>query len=107
MPTYLYECQIHGEFEEYHSMSKILEMCPKCQEEGLEPQQLKQLINCSSKGIVELTGQDLVDKIKSDAQKTKQEAAKDEKVYANLLGEEKYQSLQTRMDQQKRIRRSQ
>ena len=59
-----------------------------------------------SKGIVELEGQDLVDKIKSDAQKVKKEAAKDEKVYANLLGEERYQALQTKMDQQKRIRRS-
>lgn len=105
MPTYLYECPNHGEFEEYHSMSKMLQVCPKCQEEGKEPQQLKQLINCMSKGVVELQGQELVDKLKGDAQKIKQEAAKNENVYANLLGDDKYQALQTRMDRQKRGRR--
>lgn len=102
MPTYLYECSVHGEFEEYHSISKTLDMCPKCEAEGLEPKQLKKLINCLSVGVVELQGQELVDKLKGDAKKLKSEAAKNEKVYANLLGEDKYQALQTKMDKQKR-----
>ena|SRR5271154_4308344 len=102
MPTYLYECPTHGEFEEYHSMSQMLEVCPKCQEAGVEPQKLKQLINCLSKGTVELYGQDLIDKCKSDAQQIKKDAAKSDKVYANLLGEDKYHALQTKMDRQKR-----
>lgn len=105
MPTYLYECGEHGEFEEYHSISHILTDCPKCKEEGKVPQQLKRLINNISKGIVDLQGQELVDKLKGDAQKLKQEAAKDEKVYANLLGDNHYQALQTRIDQQKREHR--
>ena len=106
MPTYLYECPTHGEFEEFHSMSQMLEVCPKCQAEGVaEPQKLKQLINCLSKGTVELYGQDLVDKLAGDAKKLKGEAAKDEKVYANLLGDDKYQALQTKMDRQKKERR--
>jgi putative FmdB family regulatory protein len=105
MPTYLYECSVHGEFEEYHSMSKILQYCPKCEEAKLQPQKLKQLINCLSIGTVELTGQDLVDKCKSDAQLIKKDAAAKEKVYANLLGEDKYQALQVRMDNQKRDHR--
>lgn len=102
MPTYLYECPSHGEFEEFHSMSKMLEVCPHCQKEGVEPQKLKQLINCMSKGTVELLGQDLLDKCKADAQKIKGDAAKSEKVYANLLGDDKYQALQTRLDNQKK-----
>lgn len=105
MPTYLYECPTHGEFEEYHSMSIKLEKCPQCTAEGKD-QEIKRLISSGSKGVVELYGQDLVDKIKGDIRKLKADAAKDEKVYANLLGEEKYQNLQTKMDQQKTIRRS-
>jgi len=102
MPTYLYECQVHGEFEEYHSMSKMLEVCPKCQEAGLEPQKLKQLINCSSKGVVELTGHELIQKTKEDAQKFKKEVYSSEKLYANVLSENNYQNLQTQIDKNKR-----
>ena len=103
MPTYLYECPVHGEFEEYHSIKITLEDCPKCQAEGLEPQKLKPLISGGSgRGIVELTGQDLIDKCRADAQQIKKDAAKSEKLYANLLGESKMQSLQQRIDRQKR-----
>jgi len=34
MPTYLYECPVHGEFEHQHSVHDELEFCPKCQEEN-------------------------------------------------------------------------
>jgi len=102
MPTYLYECPDHGEFEEFHSMSTKLEDCPKCKDEGKEPQKLKRLINSTSKGVVELTGQDLVNKVKADAKQMQRDAAKDEKVYANMLGESKYHDLQTRMDRRGR-----
>jgi putative FmdB family regulatory protein len=105
MPTYEYECPEHGVFEEFHSILLKLENCPHCKETGKE-QPIKRLICGTTKGVVELYGNELVEKCKDDAQKLKKEAAKDEKVYANLLGEEKYQSMQTRMDQQKRIRRS-
>lgn len=102
MPTYLYECSVHGEFEEYHSMSQMLKLCPKCEKESLEPQPLKQLINCMSKGTVELYGQDLADKLKGDTQKLKEEMRKSDKVYANMLGDDKYHALQTRLDNQKK-----
>jgi hypothetical protein len=106
MPTYLYECSIHGEFEEEHSIKITLEDCSKCKSEGLEPQKLKPLIcGGSGRGIVELTGQDLIDKCKSDAQVLKKDAAKSEKLYANLLGEDKMESLQKRFDSQRRDRR--
>jgi len=102
MPTYEYQCEdCQHEWEDFLSMSAPNPDYPKC-----KASKTKKLISLGSKGIVELEGQDLVDKIKSDAQKVKKEAAKDEKIYANLLGEDRYQALQTKMDQQKRIRRS-
>lgn len=33
MPTYLYECPVHGEFEHQHSISEKLEDCPQCESE--------------------------------------------------------------------------
>lgn len=55
MPTYLYECPIHGEFEHQHSITEVLEVCPHCQEENrLTPQKVKRLI--ASGGSFILTG---------------------------------------------------
>lgn len=104
MPTYLYECPIHHEFEEYHSMSKTLELCPKCQEEGLEPQALKQLINCATKGVVEIYGHELVAKMKDDTNKLKSELKTSEKLYSNILGESHYEKLQQKIDYNKKNR---
>jgi putative FmdB family regulatory protein len=45
MPTYLYECPTHGEFEYQHSITTELEFCPKCQEENRPiAQKVKRLI---------------------------------------------------------------
>jgi hypothetical protein len=104
MPTYLYKCEAkHGEFEKYHSVSQIMELCPKCQEEGLEPQKLQLLINCTTKGVVELTGQDLKDKVKADAQQLKKEMHNNEQLYANMLSPDKYEKAQKRIDESKKI----
>jgi putative FmdB family regulatory protein len=52
MPTYLYECPVHGEFEHQHSIKEELEFCPKCQEENqATPQKVKRLI-ASSGGFI-------------------------------------------------------
>lgn len=110
MPTYEFKCQaeVDGkecahEWEEFLSIkAPNPEECPQCKAKG----KVQRLISGGSgKGVVELTGQDLVDKVKSDIRELKGDAAKKEKVYANLLGEDKYQQMQTRMDQQKRDRR--
>ncbi len=106
MPTYLYKCPIHNEFEEFHSMSIKLEKCPTCEKEGVETKVERLIPGGGARGIVELYGNDLVEKIKSDTVQLKKDMAKDEKVYANMLGEAKYQALQTKLDQQKTIRRS-
>lgn len=101
MPTYLYECPVHGEFEEFHSMTIKLEHCPTCEKENVTSE-VKRLICGTSKGVVELYGEDLVSKTKEDIRKMKTDMHKSEKVYANMLGEDKYQKLQTQMDKNKR-----
>jgi|SRR5271166_537831 len=104
MPTYEYQCEdCQHLWEDFVSMSAPLpDECPSCKAKG----KTKKLISLGSRGVVELTGQDLVDKLKGDVQQIKKDAAKDERVYANLLGDDKYQAIQTKMDDQKRIRRS-
>ena len=37
MPSYTYFCKSHGEFEVTHSIKELLEDCPKCQEENIQP----------------------------------------------------------------------
>lgn len=102
MPTYEHRCDTckHEWEDSYSIKADPPKQCPECKAETVT-----RLISGTAKGVVELYGQDLVDKIKSDAQKEKAKAAKDEKVYANLLGEDRYQSLQTQMDKRKRERR--
>lgn len=102
MPEYLYKCLIHGEFEEEHSIKIKLEFCPKCKNENDIDTKIERLINCVSKGVVELTGQELINKLKQDAKNLQKDAANSEKIYSNLLGESNYQSLQNKLDQRKR-----
>jgi putative FmdB family regulatory protein len=101
MPTYEYECPVHGVFEEMHSITIKLEHCAQCKEDGNE-QEIKRLISLNGRGIVELVGQDLVDKVKSDTNKLKKDMYKSEKVYANLLGEDRYESMQKKIDKNKK-----
>lgn len=117
MATYLYECIIkdpadetknlgHGEFEEIHSINIKLEHCPHCAKDGIVTE-IRRLINCSNRGgSVELYGQDLVDKVKSDTQKLKKDMYSNSNTYANLLGESKMNDLQTRMDKNKSDRKN-
>lgn len=52
MPTYTYRCEVHGEFEQEHSIKEQLEDCPKCKEEGLEPKKIVRLISGGSTFIL-------------------------------------------------------
>jgi putative FmdB family regulatory protein len=101
MPIYDLECSnCQYAFEDYFSTTeKPTTLCPKCNQETV-----KIVINCMTKGVVVLTGQELVDKCVADGKKMAREASKDEKLYANLLGESKMHELQTRMDRKKRER---
>lgn len=51
MPTYLYKCEKHGEFEIEHSIKDKLETCLICEEEGLEPKKVTRLI-CIGTGFI-------------------------------------------------------
>lgn len=96
MPTYEHACQeCQYEWEEEYSIKKDPPTtCPQCHKETV-----KRLVSGGSgKGSVELYGQELIEKCKSDAKKIKHEASKDANKYANLLGEARYHDLQTRMD---------
>ncbi len=101
MPTYEHKCNsCEHEWEDMYSITaEPPKVCPTCKAETVI-----RLISLGSKGVVELTGHELVAKVKEDIKTLKKESGK-EKVYANLLGEDKYQSLQVRMDKQKRDRR--
>jgi putative FmdB family regulatory protein len=103
MPTYEF---LHRSDDCNHEWEEILhisdpdpEECPKCHEKG----NIIHLISGGSgKGIVQLEGDELVAKVKADAQKLKEEAHRDPNVYANLIGPDRYQQIQTKLDQQKR-----
>jgi putative FmdB family regulatory protein len=101
MPTYEFCCKEEDckhEWEEWLNMTASdPDVCPKCKK-----QSVKKLISLGGKGVVELTGQDLVDKTKADIKQLKKDMHKNENVYADLLGHDKYESLQKRMDKQKR-----
>jgi|SRR5271170_674349 len=101
MPTYLYECETHGEFEEFHSINTKLEECPRCKEENLPPKEFKRLITGNSKGVVVLSGHELMSKNKEDVQKLRKEVYGDAKKYANIVGEDRYHGIQTKMDKNK------
>lgn len=101
MAIYDYECPEHGIFEEEHSIKIKLQYCPKCEEEGKQ-QEIKRLISLGGKGVVELYGQDLIDKCKNDAKKIKEEMHNSTNKYANMLGDDRYHQLQTRLDRRRR-----
>lgn len=103
MPTYEFRHDLEDckhEWEEFLSITAPNPIkCPKCEAEG----NITKLISGGSgRGNVELYGQELVDKLKGDARKIQQDASQKEKVYANLLGDDKYHALQTRLDNQKK-----
>ena len=87
MPEYEHVCKkCNQEFEqEYSIKANPPTKCPLCGEEG----HVERLISGGNgKGIVNLTGQDLRDKIQSDAMKMKKRALTNENYAMNLFGTE-------------------
>ena len=105
MPTYSHICEnteCNNEWDDFYSMSQEPpKVCPVCNKETAK----RVLSSGGSKGVVELYGNELVDKIKSDTVQLKKDMHKDENIYANMLGQDKYQAMQVKLDDQKRIRR--
>jgi putative FmdB family regulatory protein len=56
MPTYLYRCEVHKEFEYEHSIKECLEECPKCAEEKLAPRKVTRLISAGTGFILNGSG---------------------------------------------------
>jgi len=89
MPTYEHICTdelCNNKWEESYSIkSNPPTNCPKCGKETV-----KRVIALTAHPVVLLTGQDLKDKIKADAQKLKKELATSENKLANFIGDDKY-----------------
>ncbi len=102
MPTYNHICvspECAHEWEDMYSITKDPPTtCPKCNQETA-----KRLISGGNgRGIVELTGHELVAKTKEDARALKKEIYSSANAYANVLGEDRYHKLQSDMDKRKR-----
>ena len=102
MPLIDLECQdckhVFEDFTNFYNPPRM--DCPKCGGKKLE----KLITFTKARGTVELTGHELRAKVLEDAQKLKKEVHSNEKAYANVLGEAKYQQLQQRLDKGKRER---
>lgn len=104
MPTYEFKCQsCQHEWEEYLSIkAPDPACCESCKTEG---NILRLISGGSGKGVVELTGDDLVNKMKADAKQLKKDIHASEKLYSNVLSETRYEALQKRIDKNKRDRK--
>lgn len=90
MPTYLHLCKnCNEEFEDFYSIrEEPPTKCPLCNVEG----QVQRLVyGGSGRGIVELTGNELKEKLKQEGQELKRMAMKDENLRANLAGESNFE----------------
>lgn len=103
MPTYDHICLNENckfEWDDFYSITaEPPKVCPKCNQETAQ----RVISGGSGKGIVELTGNELKEKVKADAQQLKKDMHKSEKTYSNLLGESKYQQMQQKIDAGKKI----
>ena|SRR5260221_325696 len=103
MPTYIYKCAINDvEFEEFHSIMTKLEECPICKDKQLPSHAPTRLIaGGSGRGIMG-DGDDYVNKVKTDTQRLNKEVYSNSNTYANILGENRYNDLQTKLDRKRR-----
>lgn len=105
MPEYEHSCQnetcYHEWCETYSIKADPPKLCPKCGQETAK----RVISGGSGRGIVELTGNDLTDKVKADVAQMKRDLPTNERMYSNMVGENRYQELQTSLDKGKRFRR--
>jgi hypothetical protein len=101
MPTYLHQCdnaECLNEWEDYYSIaSEPKTTCPVCQQQGH-----RVIAGGSGRGIVSLTGQDLVNKVRADANAIESHAAKNEQFAANFINPDTYQRRQSDIDNAKK-----
>jgi len=101
MPTYQHECQnkeCNHEWEDFYSMSKDPPTtCPKCLQETA-----KRVLTPTGGGRVTLYGDELIASVKQGAEKMKKDIYGSEKNYSNVLGEDRYNKIQTSLDRNKK-----
>lgn len=98
MPTYEHCCEKckHEWEEEYKMADPVPNTCPKCKVKG----KVKRLISVCA-GTVILTGKENVKKQWAEGKKIAAEAAKNENLLANLVGESTYHQKQLARDKNK------
>lgn len=96
MPTYEHECECGYYWEAVYKITEDPpDTCPKCKGHNV-----KRLISGGyGPGIVLLSGRELSAHIESEGKRIAREAAKDENLRANLIGEEKYHDQQLQKSQ--------
>ncbi|HLG27098.1 MAG TPA: zinc ribbon domain-containing protein [Paenisporosarcina sp.] len=97
MVTYEHLCEkCNNEFEDIYGMTEpIPTKCPLCGCDG----RVKRLVSGGSgRGIVNLTGHELQAKLRQEGRDLKRAALKDEKVLANLVGEDKFQKNTVKLE---------
>lgn len=96
MPTYEHLCSAcDSEFEDIYSINADPPTtCPLCNVEG----KVKRLISGTAKGIVELGPQELQAHILSERVRIKKEFNKNENLRANIIGEAKYNQIESFKD---------
>jgi hypothetical protein len=107
MPTYEYLHRIETCNETWEDWRSIVNcvpkngniVCPKCG--GTENIELL-VSGGSGKGTVELSGAEYKAKLVSDAAEYKKHVYSNEAAYANIIGPDKYQTIQTQMDKYRR-----
>lgn len=95
MPFYDHQCGECGhEWEDFYSITKCVpgypEECPSCGAKG----RVKRLLSANIGVSVPLTGAELKQSITKEREKIRSQVAKDEKLQANLMGEDKYHNTQ-------------
>ena len=91
MPTYEHKCNnCEHKWDDFYSIvADPPTLCPSCNVDW----QVKRLIyGGSGKGVVVLGHHELIAKCKSDGQQLKRDAASNENLLANLVGEDRYHS---------------
>jgi putative FmdB family regulatory protein len=101
MPTYPHIChECNHEWDDFYSIKAAPPtVCPKCGTEG----KVERLIaGGSGRGIMDVTGEELRQKLDKEAQDMVRECSTNEKMLANIVGENKYHNNELMRDRFRR-----
>lgn len=103
MAIYDHQCQSEEckfEWEDSYSINADPpKICPKCGKETA-----KRMISLGGKGVVLLNDKEFAEANRNAGKQLAKDAMKSENTYSNLLGPDKYHTLQKEIDRRKRER---